>query len=153
MSNRANYYTLAPEAVQSLLSINKSLDNFSIDKKLRRLIEVRVSQINGCAYCCDLHSRQARNAGVPQQILDVLPAWRESDFLSEKEMAALEWAETITEISDYGADDELYEDLEKHFTDKEIVEITFIAVVMNSWNRLAIGFGKSPEKRLNNIPD
>ena len=119
----------------------------SIDKKLRAVVELRVSQINGCAYCVDLHTTEARRAGETTQRLDCLTVWREVTFFDEAEKAALEWAETITTVATSGAPEHLYNALAEHFSEEEVVDLTLIIAQMNAWNRLAISFGHGPDVR------
>jgi AhpD family alkylhydroperoxidase len=120
----------------------------SIDKKLRALIELRVSQINGCAYCIDIHTQQALAAGESQRRLNLLSTWPElPTFYTPKEQAALAWAETLTTISETHAPDTLFEALKSHFSDPEIVDLTLIISQMNAWNRLAISLRKMPTPR------
>lgn len=122
-------------------------DMTSIAPGLRALIELRVSQINGCGYCVDLHSNEARHAGENQQRLDCLPVWREVAFFDAAEKAALAWAEAVTRISQDGAPAPLFDALKDHYSDRQIVDLTLIIAQMNAWNRLAISFGHQPEPR------
>ncbi|CAN0605792.1 unnamed protein product [Ectocarpus sp. 12 AP-2014] len=119
----------------------------SIPERLRALIEVRISQINGCAYCIDLHTMQARKAGETTQRLDCLTVWEEVPFFEPDEKAALAWAEAVTKITENGAPTALYEALFDHFTDAQIVDLTWIIAQMNTWNRLAISFAHRPAPR------
>jgi len=117
----------------------------SIGRKLRAIIELRVSQINGCAYCLDLHTREARQAGETQQRLDCMTVWKKASFFDDAEKAALGWAEAITLIAKDGAPQPLFDELMKHYSDAEIADLTLIISQMNAWNRLAIGFGHGPD--------
>lgn len=145
---RINYTKVAPEPYRLLVEIRKWLDASGLDARLRALLEVRVSQINGCGLCLDIHSTEARGHGVTQQQLDCLTAWRESPMVfSDLERAALEWAESITMIADRGADDEDFGELRAHLTDEQMVALTWAVIAMNSWNRLAVGFGFNPRPR------
>jgi AhpD family alkylhydroperoxidase len=108
---------------------------------------LRTSQINGCSYCVDLHSREARAAGEGQQRLDCLPVWRETELYDERERAALAWAESVTLVSQTGVPDDVFEELQRHFSEKEIVDLTFIVASMNAWNRMAISFRQGPVRR------
>lgn len=123
------------------------LDTSSIEPKLRRLVDLRVSQINGCAYCVDLHSRQLRDLGESEQRIDCLVVWREVPFYDERERAALEWAEAVTRIEDTHAPDSVYEYVAEQFPEKELVDLTWVIANMNLWNRIAIGFRRLPGKR------
>ena len=147
MIKRAAYLKTAPEAVKAFSAGANYLDTSSIEPKLRRLVELRVSQINGCAYCVDLHSRQLRDLGETEQRIDCLVAWREVPFYDERERAALEWAEAVTRIEDTHAPDSVYEYVAEQFPEKEIVDLTFVIANMNFWNRIAIGFRRLPGKR------
>jgi|ERR1700677_1288058 len=143
--SRIDYYKTDPEIVNKLLAVGKQLDASPVDHKLRALLELRVSQINGCVYCTDLHSKQARARGETQQRLDSLPVWPESPFFDDRERAALAWAESLTLISECHAPDDLYEDLQAHFSEKEIVALTMVIALINTWNRISISFGKKPD--------
>lgn len=142
MSTRINYPTIAPNGIKALAGLSQYLHQEGFDPKLKALVELRVSQINGCAYCLDQHNHEARALGELQQRLDCLSAWRETDFYTDREGAAFAWAETLTTISITHAPDEIYQALGKHFSEKEIVDLTLVIVNMNAWNRLAIGFHK-----------
>ncbi|WP_424972664.1 carboxymuconolactone decarboxylase family protein [Dinoroseobacter sp. S76] len=145
MIERLDYVSINGPAIASMAQAKS--DVTSIDRKLRALLELRVSQINGCAYCVDLHTREARHAGETTQRLDCLPVWREVPFYSETEKAALAWAEALTRIAGNGAPEALYNALFDHFSDAQIVDLTLIIAQMNAWNRLAIGFHHLPDPR------
>ena len=145
MIERLSYGVINPKAIQSMLATKKHMP--SIDVKLRALIELRISQINGCVYCVDLHSNEARDAGETQQCLDCLPAWRECPFFDDRERAALAWAEAVTNLPETGAPDETYDQLFAHFSEQEIVDLTFIVSHMNALNRLAVSFRHMPDLR------
>ncbi len=140
-----NYAEINRRALDLLLSTKKHLN--SIDASLKALVEIRVSQINGCAYCVDLHTTEARELGEDQQKLDCLSVWKESSLFTEVEIAALDWAEIVTNISLASDIDGKLESLLKHYTEPEIVDLTFIVAVMNGLNRLAISLGDKPSKR------
>jgi len=139
MSKRIDYRKAAPEAVQALSSVGKYLHEEKFDPKLQALVELRVSQINGCAYCLNLHTQQARALGETQQRLDCLSAWKETELYTEKEMAAFVWAETLTLIS-HTPTEAAYNEVAKHFNERELTNLSMVIVNMNAWNRLAIGF-------------
>jgi AhpD family alkylhydroperoxidase len=145
MSTRIDYYQLNRPAFDALGSVGKHVT--SIEPKLRALVELRVSQINGCGYCVDIHSTQARSHGETQQRLDCLPVWWECDFFSPAECATFRWAEAVTNISHSHAPDELFEALKPHYSEQQIVDLTLIVSVMNAWNRIAIAHHKHPAKR------
>ena len=142
MSTRIDYYAEAKEAVAALSSVGKYLHAEKFDPKLKALVELRVSQINGCAYCLNLHTQEARALGESQQRLDCLSAWRETTFYTEREQAAFAWAESLTLIAQTHAPDDVYQDVSKYFSGKELVDLTMVIVNMNAWNRIAIGFHK-----------
>ena len=141
-----NYSEINNTAVGLILSAKKHTT--AIDKKLKALVEIRVSQINGCAYCVDLHSAEARQLGVYQQLLDCLPVWRESHLFSDREMAALQWAESVTEISSEKDIEIKLEGLLTCYSETEAVDLTLVISLMNALNKMAISFGDKPERRL-----
>lgn len=143
MIERINYYETNKRAIDSFASSDKHIT--TIDEKLKALVELRVSQINGCVYCLDLHARQAREAGEIQQRLDCLSAWQEYPCFDERERAAFAWAEAVTHISETHAPLHLYDQLGRHFSEQEIVDLTLIIAFMNTWNRIAISFRELPE--------
>lgn len=140
MSARMNYYRAAPEAMKAMMALDQATKQVSIPLTISELIKMRVSQINGCAYCLNLHAPDARAAGVSQQKLDVLSAWRESPAFDAKERAALAWAETLTVLHATGAPDADYESLAAAFDECERVELTLVITTINAWNRFAVGF-------------
>lgn len=144
MIERLDYIAINGPAITSMAAAKTKMP--SIDAKLRALVELRISQINGCAYCVDLHSREARKANETQQRLDCLPVWAEVTFFDAAEKAALAWAEVVTNITLNGAPDEAYGALSAYFSDQQIVDLTLIISQMNAWNRLAISFGHKPER-------
>lgn len=142
MALRIEYRQVAPDAVAALAKLNDYSAQCSIAPGLRRLIEVRTSQINGCSYCVHVHRRQALGLGESEERLDAIGAWRDSNLFSHDERAALAWTEDVTLIAENGAPDERYEALKACFTETEIVDLTFIVLSMNAWNRLAVSFGR-----------
>jgi AhpD family alkylhydroperoxidase len=140
MSRRIPYYQASPEAIKQLSTIRPYIESTNIEPRLRARVELRSSQINGCAYCVDMHSREAREAGETQQRLDCLTVWRETSFFDDRERAALAWAESVTLVSEAHVPDEVYDEARKHFSDKDLVDLTLIVAVINAWNRIAIGF-------------
>lgn len=137
---RIDWYKTSPEAYQAMLGVQKVVDKSKIDHKLLELVKIRASQINKCAHCLDMHTKDSIALGENEQRLHVLAAWREAPFYADKEKAALAWCESLTNISSEGAMDNLFEELKKYFTTEEIVELTLAIVAINSWNRLAVGF-------------
>ena len=140
-----NYFEINNRAMELLLSVKKHTS--SIDAMLKALVELRVSQINGCSYCIDLHCNEARKAGVSQQKLDCLFVSKESMVFSEREMAALSWAENVTNISVQSNIEEELKKLLIHFTEVEVVDLTVIISLMNCLNRIAICFADKPKIR------
>lgn len=145
MIERLDYVSINGPAIASMAKAKNNMP--SIDKRLRAVLELRVSQINGCAYCVDLHTVEARETGETQQRLDCLPVWQEVSFFNDAEKAALAWAEAITLIAGNGAPQPVYDALSAHFSDQQIVDLTLIIAQMNAWNRLAISFGHLPGTR------
>lgn len=141
---RLNYYEIAPEPINKLAGVTQYLSHSSLDPRLRALVEIRVSQINGCLYCIVTHTAEARKHGETQQRLDQLPAWHESPLFGDKERAALAWAESLTHVSQTHAPDADYEPLLEHFSEQEIVDLSVTVALMNAWNRISIGFRKLP---------
>jgi AhpD family alkylhydroperoxidase len=129
---------------RAMLALQRELAQSGLDPVLQELIKVRASQINGCAYCIDMHTKDARAHGETEQRLYALSAWRETPFFTETERAALAYAEAVTRVSETHVPDEVYLETAKHFTESEMVALTFAAVVINSWNRLAISFRSVP---------
>jgi AhpD family alkylhydroperoxidase len=147
MTKRIDYLRIAPDAVKALSATRAYITSSGIEPRLRALVELRVSQINGCSYCVDMHSREARQAGVAQQRLDCLPVWQETSFFDERERAALAWAESVTLVSQTGVPDTVYEEASKQFSERDLVDLTLAVAVMNAWNRLAISFRHGPAAR------
>ncbi len=141
---RIDYYKNKPEFIMKLRGITKELEQFSLDPRLRALVESRVSQINKCVYCTDLHLREARALGETVQRLDTLAVWQESPFFDDREKAALAWAEVLTLVPETHAGDPDYQRLLEHFSETEIVELSLAIALSNFWNRMAVGFRKMP---------
>jgi AhpD family alkylhydroperoxidase len=136
-----------PETYQALLGVHQHLGKVFTDGKLRALIELRVSQINGCAFCLDMHTNEARHLGEAQQRLDCVAAWREAPFFTERERAALAWAEALTQVAETHAPDEVYNEVKRHFSEKELVDLTAVIGMINIWNRMSVGFRSEPKER------
>ena len=126
------------------MALEKYLGECGLDHKLIHLLKMRASQINGCAYCIDMHSKDARSLGETEQRLYELDAWRETPFYTDPERAALAWIEAITLVSQTHVPDAAYEEVRKHFNEKEIVDLTYVASTINAWNRLAIALRAIP---------
>jgi len=139
MKERLNGYKASPDAYQAILSLQAYVNECGLDHSLMELVKIRASQINGCAYCLHMHTRDARKAGESEERLHLLAAWRESPLFTEKERAALAWTEALTLVAETQAPDEVYEGLLPHFSGKEIVDLSTAIGTINVWNRLAIG--------------
>lgn len=142
--NRANYRQTSPDIYKSFLNVNKALDASGLDHKLRALVELRVSQLNGCVFCVSKHTDEARALGEDQSRLDALPVWHEARDFSDTERAALQWAESLTFISRTRAPDADYAAMQDFFSEKEIVELSFAVAMCNAFNRIAAGFRMVP---------
>src|SRR2546423_13045244 len=138
MQKRLDYSKAAPGTVQAMYKLEKFVEESGLERQLLELVKTRVSQINGCAFCIDMHTKDARALGESEQRLYALNAWRETPFFSDRERAALEWAEAITQVADTQVADEVYERVRRHFDEEQLVALTFAAVAINAWNRLAI---------------
>jgi AhpD family alkylhydroperoxidase len=137
---RIDYNTVDSKATEAMLKVEAYVMRSGLEKPLLELIKMRVSQINGCAFCLDMHSKDARAAGETEQRLYLLNAWEESPFYTERERAALLWAETLTRVSETHAPDHIFEEVRKQFSEAEMVPLTMAIVAINGWNRIAIGF-------------
>jgi AhpD family alkylhydroperoxidase len=140
MKPRLNIGTAAAGAYQAMLGLEKYIHESSIEPKLAHLLKMRASQINGCAYCLDMHSKDARALGETEQRLYGLDAWREAPYYSDRERAALEWIEALTLVTEGHVPDEVYARVREKFSERELVDLSMIAVAINGWNRLAIAF-------------
>lgn len=140
MTQRINLYEKGQGAVKALLGISGHLAKSSLEKTLLHLIEYRVSQINGCAYCLDMHSKDLRAEGETEQRIYCLAAWRETNFYTERERAALAWAEAVTILKENEVSDEVYSQARQQFSEEELVDLTLAVTAINSWNRINIAF-------------
>lgn len=144
MKARLNYAAVAPQALDAMMALENYVHSTSIERPLYELIKIRASQINGCAYCLDMHTKDARKAGETEQRIYALSAWRETPFFTDRERAALEWAEAITLISKNEIPDSLYENARRYFSEKELIDLCMAIIAINGWNRLAISFKTVP---------
>ena len=144
MQPRLNYLELAPDGYKAMAGLERFVRQSGLEKPLLELVKLRASQINGCAYCLDMHSKDARAAGETEQRIYCLSAWRESPFYTDRERAALEWTEAVTLIADSHVPDDVYERVRKQFSDVELVNLNYAVVAINAWNRLAITFRSVP---------
>lgn len=144
MSGRFDYETVAPAANEAMRGVERYVRASGLERSLIELVKIRASQLNGCAFCLDMHTKDARAAGESEQRIYVLPAWREAPFYSERERAALAWTEALTRLAPDGVPDELYGRARKVFNEVELVNLTMAIVAINGWNRLSVAF-RSPE--------
>ncbi|MES2223286.1 MAG: carboxymuconolactone decarboxylase family protein [Acidobacteriota bacterium] len=144
MEARLDYAKASPEAFKAMVQMEGVVRRSGIDPHLLELIKIRASQLNGCAYCIDMHTKDARFKGETEQRIYSLDAWRETPFYTEKERAALAWTEAITNIQIGHAPEAVYEELSKNFGEEERVNITLAITTINAWNRIAIGFRLVP---------
>ena len=144
MNARLNPFDLAPDGYKAMSALEGYVRRSGLEKTLLELVKIRASQINGCAYCLDMHTKDARAAGETEQRLYCLSAWRECPFYTDRERAALEWAEAVTLITDGHVPDAVFDRVRAHFTDKELVDLNFAVVVINAWNRIAVPFRTVP---------
>ena len=144
MKPRLEYAKVAPGASRAMYELEKYVHASGLEESLLELVKMRASQINGCAYCLDMHSKDARANGESEQRLYALNAWRETPFYTDRERAALAWTEALTEVAHTHAPDDVYEAAREHFAEKELVDLTLAIVAINGWNRLAIGFRSVP---------
>jgi AhpD family alkylhydroperoxidase len=135
---RFDYRKFSPEPIQAMMALEKYIASCGLDHKFIHLLKLRASQINGCAFCIDMHSIDARAEGETEQRLYALNAWHETTFFTDRERAGLAWIEAVTLVSAGHVPDAVYEDVRKHFSEKEIFDLTFIASTINAWNRIAI---------------
>ena len=135
----ADYYKAAPDVINGMMAFEKAVSNSGLEKSLVELVKMRASQINGCAFCLDMHSKDARANGETEARLYLLNAWHESPLYSERERAALAWCDALTLVAETHAPDEVYRQLAAQFTEAEQVKLTMLIGAINSWNRLAIG--------------
>ena len=144
MEERLNYWKASPQGLAAFRGLQTYVDHCGLEHRLMELVKTRASQLNGCAYCLDMHTKDARAAGETEQRLYALPAWKETPFFTDRERAALAWTEAVTLIAPEHVDDELYQQLRVYFGEKEIVDLTLVIVAINGWNRLTIPFRTPP---------
>lgn len=140
MTPRLNYYKAAPESINAVMELEKHVVASGLEASLIELVKTRASQINGCAYCIHMHTRDARKHGETEERLYLLNAWRESPLYTARERAALAWTEALTLVAETHAPDEAWEAVRAEFSDAEIVKLTVLIGTINTWNRVAIGF-------------
>lgn len=141
MQVRLDYTKAAPDAFKAVYALEQYVSRDSgLPARLLHLIKIRASHINGCAYCIDMHVKEARRSGLSEQWINLINVWRESPLFDEKERAVLEWTEAVTNISATSTPDTVYDPLKAHFSDEEITKLTVAIGMINVWNRLSIGF-------------
>ena len=141
---RINIANVSPDAYKAMSGLERYVRQSGLETSLLELVRLRASQINACAYCIDMHTKDARAAGETEQRLYALNAWRETPFYTPRERAALEWTEALTQIATSGAPDDVFERVRSHFTESELVNLTMAIVGINGWNRIAISFRAVP---------
>ena len=140
MEPRLDYQKAFPEGYQGLLHLEAIIRRSGLEPSLYELIKIRASQLNGCAFCLDMHTKDARAKGETEQRIYALPAWREAPFYSERERAALAWTEAITNIQQGHASEDVYVEARTQFSEEELVKLTYAIIQINSWNRIGIAF-------------
>ncbi|HEY1149187.1 MAG TPA: carboxymuconolactone decarboxylase family protein [Pseudoduganella sp.] len=142
---RINYYTSSPEAMKAMMALENATANLGLEKPLLELVKLRASQINGCAFCVDMHAGDARKAGESERRLMGVSVWRETPFFTPRERAALAWTEALTLLSQTHAPDEDYAAISREFTPAEQVNLTLAIATINAWNRFGVGFRSVPK--------
>ena len=145
MEPRLNPYALAPGARQALSQMEAYVKKTGLEQPLLELVKTRASQINGCAFCLAMHTRDARHAGESEERLYLLNAWHESPCYTPRERAALAWTEAVTLVSETHIPDDVFEEAKKHFSETELVNLTMAVIAINGWNRMAIAFRAQPQ--------
>jgi AhpD family alkylhydroperoxidase len=140
MSQRINYFQQSPELVKKMMDLNNALQNCAIEESIRHLVEIRASLINGCAFCLDMHIKQARIHGERELRIHHLSAWRESTLFSPRERACLAWTDVLTRLPEQGVPAEVYDRVRGELSEKELSDLTFVIMSINAWNRVNIGF-------------
>ena len=144
MQSRLDFALVAPDAYKAMAALEACVRNSALELSLLELVKTRASQINHCAYCLDMHTKDARAHGETEQRLYTLSAWQETPFFTERERAALAWTESITMVARTQVPDDVYEVARRHFTEKELADLTLAIIAINGWNRLSVAFRKLP---------
>jgi AhpD family alkylhydroperoxidase len=142
---RLDFYKVNPDAMKAMSGLEMRIAKSGLERSLIELVRLRASQINGCAYCVDLHDADARKAGETPRRLATVAVWRDTPFFTDRERAALDWTEALTLIAVTHAPDEAWDRVKANFTPEEIVDLTLLISTINAWNRFGIGFRKSPD--------
>jgi AhpD family alkylhydroperoxidase len=153
MQERLAFKRIAPEGLEAMGHLEAYVRRCGLEPSLLELAKLRASQINGCAYCIDMHAKDARARGEDEQRLYTLGAWRETPFFTERERVALAWTEAVTEVARSRVPDDVYHLARQHFSEKELVDLTLAVVVINGWNRLAISFREPPGTYRSHAPE
>lgn len=144
MESRLNFFKASPNAIKAMSSLGEHITKSALEKSLIELVKLRASQINGCGFCVDMHSSDARKFGESNRRLDTVVAWRETPFFTDRERAALEWTESVTQVSIDHVPDQIWQSVRPYFNDEELVDLTLAIIAINGWNRFAIAFRKMP---------
>lgn len=144
MQQRLDFYKANPDVTKAMLALEEKVSKNSIEKPLAELVRLRASQLNGCAFCVDMHAADARKGGETERRLTAVTVWRETPFFTDRERAALEWTEAVTLISQTHVPDDVWEAVKPHFSEQEITDLTLLIIAINGWNRLAVSFRKMP---------
>ena len=145
MEARLNLLKLAPDAYNAMIALQGTVDKCGLEVAILELVKLRASQLNGCAFCIAMHTRDALKHGLSQERMHLLNAWRETPLYSERERAALAWTEALSFITQGHAPDEVYQQVRRQFNEKETAYLSFAVTVINAWNRLAIGMHRPPQ--------
>lgn len=141
---RLDFMRIVPDATRAMMALEMYVRSSGLEPALLELVKVRASYMNGCAYCVDMHTKDARAAGESEQRLYAVPVWRETPFFTPRERAALAWAESVTDLGHTGVPDDVYEEARAQFSDVEIMNLTMAVIAINGWNRLAVSFRSEP---------
>ena len=144
MNSRIDYKSVAPEALKAMYALENYVRECGLEHRLLELVKVRASQMNGCAYCIDMHTKDARVLGESEQRLYAISVWRETPFFSDRERAALSWTEAVTAVGESHVPDEIYDMARRQFGERELVELTMAVIAINGWNRLGVSFRAVP---------
>ena len=142
---RLDVRKVSPDLFKAMASLQNYVDNSGLERKLLDLVKIRASQINGCAYCIVMHTNDARKHGESDEWMHLLNAWHEAPVFSARERAALGWTDAVTKIGDRHVPDEIYDEARRHFSEKELVDLTAAVIAINAWNRAAIAFRATPQ--------
>lgn len=144
MERRIEVEKVAPQVMRAMRAVEETVRSSGLEPALLELVRLRASYLNGCAYCVDMHTKDARVAGESEQRLYAVPVWRETPFFTPRERVALAWTEAVTELGLAGVPDALFEDVRRHFTDAELANLTLAVIAINGWNRLSVSFRSVP---------